>query len=406
MAFCGYCGTVEIAWAPSSSVGRAEGRWVACEARRGPDGGVLRAPHRDGTRVVYRPVPNTDRPHYPHAHHGGLAGERAEHECAVWNPRAAAEAITARASRAGWRTRPDAAAPLVDSAAALLGRRRTPVSPSTAPVVAAPVEAAAAPAGARPELLPEPEALLSHDQLAAWRRADAAMRCDTVDPATGTLALSRVLLHGRPGTGKTEAPWLIAKELGWTHVYQMLTEETPGTDLTGHLVVQGGDTAWSDGSLGRAIRASHAGPVVYVLDEIGRASQDAMSACLLALANPESLRLPLRTGEVLSPRGEHWRVVACTNSEPRELDPALRDRLHIAVHLDAPSPGLVRSMTRLETRRAACSMSTEYSIRALLTYDRLCAAGWRTDAAARLVWEPATAQSWIDAMRLEAGPRA
>lgn len=241
--------------------------------------------------------------------------------------------------------------------------------------------------------LPTPEKLLSPESRAAWARFNALLTCEA-EPM-------RILAWGPPGTGKTETPWRTAKALGWTHVYQLMTEETPGTELLGHLIVQAGNTIWCDGTLGRAIRASHSGHVVYVIDEIGRASQDAMSACLLALTNPESLRLTLRTGEVIEPKPEHWHVVATSNDEPNLLPPALADRLHLSIMLTSPAPDLVRSMTTKEARRLACAKSREYSIRALLTYDRLRAKGMDLEKTAFMVWEPAVAKSFIDAVRVE-----
>jgi MoxR-like ATPase len=263
----------------------------------------------------------------------------------------------------------------------------TPIAP------AAPV-APAAPA-VKVRRLPEPEELLSKAQLAQWARAEAAIRC--------AILPTRVMLWGRPGTGKTQLPWNIAAEMGWSHHYQLMSEETPGTELLGHLAVQAGNTVWCDGSLGRALRASQVGPTVLVIDEIGRASADAMTACLLALTNPESLRLTLRSGEVLAPKPENWHVVATSNDEPKMLPPALEDRLHINVRVDAPHPGLVRSLTTVEARRAACATSAEYSVRALLTYDRLRAGGMTLEEAAGMVWEPATASSFVDAAKLEGG---
>ena len=261
-----------------------------------------------------------------------------------------------------------------------------PVKVAAPEPVAPPVITPTAPAA-----IPEPEALLSKAVLAAWSRADKAIRYAGLP--------MRVLLWGPPGTGKTELPWRIAQSLGWAHEYQLMTEETPATEMLGHLIVQAGSTVWKDGTLGRAIRASHNGHVVFVVDEIARASQDAMSACLLALTNPESLRL--RSGdEVIAPKVEHWHVVATSNDEPSTLPAALADRLHVSIRLTHPHPDLVRTLTTVEARRLVTAESREYSVRAVLTYDRLRSQGWSLEDAARLVWEPEVAQSLIDVVKL------
>jgi hypothetical protein len=304
----------------------------------------------------------------------------------------------------GWKRGPEVDAPIaltVDSAASEAFREtveraaREAIGTAAGIGTAAPVSSVDWSAPAIPAAAPKAPKEPAYDAAAkaAWQRAE--------DNIMDTSVPCRVMLWGPPGTGKTELPWRVAQANAWEHVYQLMTEETPGTELLGHLIVQGGSTVWADGTLGRALRASHAGPVVYVLDEIGRASQDALSACLLALTNPESLRLTLRSGETLTPKPENWHVVATSNDEPRMLPPALADRLHVSVMLTDPHPGLVAALTTIEARRLACARSREYSVRALLTYDRRRAAGMTLERAAELTWEPAIASSFIDAARIE-----
>lgn len=397
MALCQYCGKVEIAW-----LQRPDRTYVACHAQREADGTVMRREVRDGTRTVRRPVADPGKVHYPHLHWAeGAVVDRTVSECEIWTPMLSkARKVSGRAWKRPAAGAYTAAAPVP---APVVDRDWDAEAPEPPAAVAGvplaadavtPIVAPAAPA-VKARRLPEPKELLSAAQLAQWVRAEAAIRC--------AILPTRVMLWGRPGTGKTELPWRIAQEMSWSHHYQLMSEETPGTELLGHLAVQAGNTVWCDGSLGRALRASQVGPTVLVIDEIGRASADAMTACLLALTNPESLRLTLRSGEVLAPKPENWHVVATSNDDPSMLPPALADRLHINVRVDAPHPGLVQSLTTIEARRAACAASAEYSVRALLTYDRLRAGGMSLEDAAGMVWEPATASSFVDAARLEGG---
>jgi hypothetical protein len=439
MAICQYCKSVDVAWAWS----KVWAKWVAFLPQRDAGGKVVTAPTKvdKAGRMANRPVADEALPHYPipGATQAAIAGGAARGSwCAEWTPaKAVASQRTVKGSvgkkraiggpielpgvPAGWTRGPASEGPAVDElyrAAAEVGRDLSKMTggedlskvigkivsalPPTVPSwytpmpedAAVPLEAApevpAAPHVPKVEKLPTVASLMSKEARAAWARAAKAITCEVLP--------TRVLLWGPPGTGKTELPWRIAQERGWKHVYQLMTEETPGTELLGHLIVQGGSTVWCDGTLGRAIRESQTGHVVLTIDEVARASQDAMSACLLALTNPESLRLTLRSGEVLEPKPEHWHVVATSNDEPRVLPGALADRLHIAINVTHPHPDLVETLVTAEARRLVCAASREYSVRAVLTYDRLRKAGWTMEDAAGLVWEPEVAKSFQDAV--------
>ncbi len=443
MGLCGHCKNVEIAWHHD---GKA---WVAYVAAVDATGVTARTRVAVGkNRFANRPVPDLGKRHYPHA--DKHAGPATPDECPVWTLAAAKAHQQAKAKKGGGGKMPmpivqpmvgldtegvgvGVGAEVDTMVAAIMGQGRGPTggwtqgpaAPVNRPIgddavaaLRAAMGAASAtvgatmpvasgvgqstlgtvvlvPAVAVPQALPSVSDLMALEDRLAWVRAEKILECGVLP--------TRLMLWGPPGTGKTELLWRHAQKMGWAHEYQLMTEETPGSDLIGHLAVEGGNTVWLDGSLGRAIRKSHAGPVILAIDEIGRASADALSACLLALTNPESLRLTTRAGEVIAPKVENWHVGVTSNDDPALLPPAIADRLHLAVMLVAPHPGLVESLGTEEARRLACATSREYSIRALLSYDRLRAAGWALKEAAELVWEPQVAKSFCDAVKI-AGP--
>lgn len=418
MGLCAHCKAVQIAW---NSEGNA---WVAYVAAVDSSGQVARTLVNTGNgRTARRTVPDLSRRHYPHVNRTG--GPSTPDECPAWTLQAARAHKRAKTGKTGYVPNvptqagqgPDALpAALQPSPAAPApfggGWTQGPAAPSnrpeagTIPVAASVGQATlgqtpapqAPVAPPPPPPLPSVATLMKLEDRMAWKRAEKILECRVLP--------TRLMLWGPPGTGKTELFWRHAKAQGWQHEYQLMTEETPGSDLTGHLAVEAGNTVWLDGSLGRAIRKSHAGPVILVIDEIGRASADALSACLLALTNPESLRLTTRAGEVIAPKTENWHVGVTSNDDPALLPPAIADRLHLCVMLAGPNPELVESLTTVEARRLACAVSREYSIRALLSYDRLRAAGWDVKASAELVWEPQVARSFQDALKVAAGSGA
>jgi len=239
-----------------------------------------------------------------------------------------------------------------------------------------------------------------HPDISSWQRAEKLL----------LRASSRVLLYGPPGTGKTSLAWHMAQQHGWTHAHETLTEETPGSALLGGWRLQGGETVWCDGAVVRAWRESQAGPTVLVLNEITRASVDAMSMALLCLDDPNMAEIILPTGECVRPNPANLHVLATSNDSPSDLTPALASRLPIQIHIATPHPGIVASLADRSLQNLALAKSREYDMRALLACSNLIKEGEPFKAAAYLVWDEPAAQSITDAhtlrlSRLKAGTK-
>jgi AAA domain (dynein-related subfamily) len=220
---------------------------------------------------------------------------------------------------------------------------------------------------------------MSHSELHdGWGLAAAAVDFLT-DRAGDPGAVQNVLLYGPPGTGKS----LFAQTYGLdpaargtegsmgTPVFRIyLTEETPAADLRGGPLPQGQEWRWVNGP---AVRAWQAGARL-VLDEVDKASADALTFLLAALDDRAVAGFVLPTGETVAPAAG-FHVVATSNAKPDELPEALRDRFQVAIAIDEPHPLALealspdlRELARVTARQAP---GRQISIRGWRAFDEL-----------------------------------
>lgn len=152
----------------------------------------------------------------------------------------------------------------------------------------------------------------------------------------------RVLLWGRPATGKTHTACV--SQAGERIYYVQVTEETPCAELRGCYVPQGDRFAWQDGPIVAAMRVALTGqPVRLVVDEIDRASQDTATFLLGVCAVPARCSLP--TGEVLTLAADiPFHVVGTTNQPPTALMAALASRFPVVVECATTHPDALASL--------------------------------------------------------------
>lgn len=165
----------------------------------------------------------------------------------------------------------------------------------------------------------------SHD---CWEVAEAVM---TVTP--------RVLLRGKPGTGKTYHA--VHAGLGEDQkVYTVtMTEETPAAELRGHYVPKGDEFVWTDGP---AILAWREGARL-VINEIDRSSEDVLSLMYAILDDPDFAELTLPTGEKVKPK-KGFQVIATMNGVPDDLPDALQDRLPVDIEITDVNPEAIKRL--------------------------------------------------------------
>ena len=215
-----------------------------------------------------------------------------------------------------------------------------------------------------------------------WALATAAMDflMEGAGDAGGTPAAQNLLLYGPPGTGKShfaqtygiEQSSGLAEVLDGGGLFRVyMTDETPAADLRGGPLPDGREWRWVHGP---AVRAWQRGSRL-VLDEIDKASADALTFLLAVLDDRALAGFTLPTGETVRP-APGFHVIATTNAEPLDLPEALRDRFAITVAIDEPHPQAIGALGR-DLRKAA-------RVTARLDQDRrISIRGWRAFDALR-----------------------
>lgn len=176
---------------------------------------------------------------------------------------------------------------------------------------------------------------------------------DLVEEVFGKVRL--VLLYGPPGTGKTTAGNFLAVESPDDVLNITLTEETPSAELRGHFIPKGGEFIWKDGPALTAFREGRR----LVLNEIDKASGDALQFCHGLLDDPGMAKMTLPTGETVYPH-EGFNVVATMNGDPMDLPDALRDRFTVRFNIMTPHPDAIASLPSDLRKAAAKGISLDH----------------------------------------------
>ena len=214
--------------------------------------------------------------------------------------------------------------------------------------------------------------------------------------------VQRLLLYGPSGTGKTYAALKLGVGRGVSERL-VCTEDLTTAEITGSWMPAGAARwEWREGPAIRAWRGAGGRGGRLVVDEVDRASGDALSTLLAITDSPESARWRNpETGQWVKP-GPEFSVVMTTNVEDLdEIPPALRDRFPVAVRIDRPHPQAVMSLSEdLRGPALAGSLGEEgrrVSLRTFRAFDQLRGAVG-ADRAAQILLGPSHGRALLDAL--------
>jgi MoxR-like ATPase len=216
--------------------------------------------------------------------------------------------------------------------------------------------------------------------------------------------VSRVLLYGPSGTGKTFAA--LHHGVGTVPAERLVcTEDLTSGEITGTWMPVGENRwEWREGPAIRAWRGSGGLGGRLVVDEVDRASGDALSTLLAMTDSPESARWRNpETSEWVRP-GPQFSVVMTTNVEDLDdIAPSLRDRFPVSVRIDRPHVSALASLS-VDLRAPALAgslgpASRRVSLRSFYAFDEL-RRRLGPARAAQLVFGDDAATSVLDALAI------
>jgi MoxR-like ATPase len=218
--------------------------------------------------------------------------------------------------------------------------------------------------------------------------------------------IARVLLYGPSGTGKTFAA--LHQSVGNGPAERLVcTEDLTSGEITGTWMPVGENRwEWREGPGIRAWRGTNGLGSRLVVDEVDRASGDALSTLLAMTDSPESSRWRNpETSEWVRP-GPQFSVVMTSNIDDLDDIPtSLLDRFPVRIRIDRPHPTAVASLSSdLRAPALAGSLgpaTRRISLRSFYAFDdlrRQCGA----TRAAHLVFGDDVAASVLDALAISA----
>jgi MoxR-like ATPase len=218
--------------------------------------------------------------------------------------------------------------------------------------------------------------------------------------------VARVLLYGPPGTGKTFAALKLGIAKGVSERL-VCTEDLTTGEITGTWMPTGtGKWEWREGPAIRAWCSNAGRGGRLVVDEVDRASGDALSTLLAITDSPESARWRNpETGQWVKP-GPDFSVVMTTNLEDIEdIPPALLDRFPVAIHIDRPHPNAVAALSD-DLKAPALNASVgdgdrRVSLRQFYAFDQL-RTSLGEQRAARIVFGEISGRAILDALSIGA----
>jgi MoxR-like ATPase len=216
--------------------------------------------------------------------------------------------------------------------------------------------------------------------------------------------ISRVLLYGPSGTGKTYAA--LHHGVGHNPAERLVcTEDLTSGEITGTWMPVGENRwEWREGPAIRAWRGSGGLGGRLVVDEVDRASGDALSTLLAMTDSPESARWRNpETSEWVRP-GPQFSVMMTTNVDDLDdIPPSLRDRFPVSIRIDRPQVSALASLSGdLRAPALAGSLgpaSRRVSLRSFYAFDELRRHLGPTRAA-QLVFGEDAATSVLDALAI------
>ena len=182
--------------------------------------------------------------------------------------------------------------------------------------------------------------------------------------------ITRILLHGVPGTGKTTTACKIGDRFSGGHYSITLHEDSSVAELIGHWVPKpDGSFQWLDGI---AVRAWVEGKML-VLNEVNLASGPVLTQLHNILDDPNIAQMDLPDGRHVTPKSG-FRCVCTMNGSIEDLPAPVIDRFDLDIPISSPHPDALKMLPerlRLLVENSYSQPDPSVTFRQALAYQKL-----------------------------------
>lgn len=166
---------------------------------------------------------------------------------------------------------------------------------------------------------------------------------DLYKTALQTDEISRILVYGPPGVGKTHEACMFFKDQNIEFEQVTATEGDMVSEYRGMWVPNGNKFDWFNGLLIRAWTANGGKGMPIIINEVDKFPMECMAILHAILDNPNIATLTLPNGSRVHP-GPDFQFIGTMNGVPGDLSEALQSRFQVKINIESPHDSALETL--------------------------------------------------------------